>query len=209
MYQEVLSLSNAPERCSGAFCLLILIEHFLIGTYPRSHGENLGDDALSATPTGASPLTRGKPRGEGAPCVPEGLIPAHAGKTPPPSPHTPRSLGLIPAHAGENLPLSWEPPMLVGSSPLTRGKHVECEQIPRLQGLIPAHAGKTSCARGRGPFARAHPHSCGENPRLQACRALALGSSPLTRGKHGDGLLVDFQHGIIPAHAGKTRRQGR
>ena len=127
----------------------------------------------------------------------------------PPLEPRPRSLGLIPAHAGENLPLSWEPPMLVGSSPLTRGKHVECEQIPRLQGLIPAHAGKTSCARGRGPFARAHPHSCGENPRLQACRALALGSSPLTRGKHGDGLLVDFQHGIIPAHAGKTRRQGR
>ena len=28
--------------------------------HPRSRGENLGDDALSATPTGSSPLTRGK-----------------------------------------------------------------------------------------------------------------------------------------------------
>ena len=38
-------------------------------------------------------------------------------------------------------------------------------------------------------------------------QALAgFGSSPLTRGKHGDGLLVDFEHGLIPTHAGKTRR---
>ena len=123
MYQEVLSLSNAPERCSGAFCLLILIEHFLIGTYPRSHGENLGDDALSATPTGASPLTRGKPRGEGAPCVPEGLIPAHAGKTPPPiSTHTPESR----AH------------------PRSRGgKLAVVLGAAHARGLIPTHAGKT------------------------------------------------------------------
>ena len=30
------------------------------------------------------------------------------------------------------------------------------------------------------------------------------GSSPLTRGKHGDGLDVNLSAGLIPAHAGKT-----
>ena len=32
------------------------------------------------------------------------------------------------------------------------------------------------------------------------------GSSPLTRGKQVEALLVQVLHGLIPAHAGKTTR---
>ena len=48
---------------------------------PRSYGENCRARTRPKSRYGSSPLTRGKPRGEGAPCVPEGLIPTHAGKT--------------------------------------------------------------------------------------------------------------------------------
>ena len=74
----------------------------------------------------------------------------------------------------------------------------------RSPGLIPAHAGKT----GRrcppwGPTG-AHPRSCGEN-RFTICRRRpALGSSPLTRGKHRRPLRRRPEIRLIPAHAGKT-----
>ena len=173
--------------------------------HPRSRGENPVCAVIRIAWLGSPPLTRGKPVAVVVEAVPRGLIPAHAGKTPPISTHT-RSLGLIPAHAGENLPLSWEPPMLVGSSPLTRGKHVECEQIPRLQGLIPAHAGKTHREWHPRAGSKAHPHSRGENAGRTVDVLVAPGSSPLTRGK-----LIPVQgrflvERLIPAHAGKTHQ---
>ena len=54
-------------------------------------------------------------------------------------------------------------------------------------------------------IAPAHPRSRGENvlPRLPS--ADFAGSSPLTRGKRVKRAIVDGHHGLIPAHAGKTR----
>ena len=50
----------------------------------------------------------------------------------------------------------------------------------------------------------AHPRSRGENTYAGEDRNLALGSSPLTRGKRHDGHThVEFTR-LIPAHAGKT-----
>ena len=49
--------------------------------HPRSREENDYSKSVAALTAGSSPLTRGKPCREGAPCVPEGLIPTHAGKT--------------------------------------------------------------------------------------------------------------------------------
>ena len=55
----------------------------------------------------------------------------------------------------------------------------------------------------------AHPRSRGENCPLQLPAEQASGSSPLTRGKRGaDGALQRLD-GLIPAHAGKTRGEGR
>ena len=49
--------------------------------HPRSRGENEKDTVSDPVPTGSSPLTRGKPRGWKYVVDPDGLIPAHAGKT--------------------------------------------------------------------------------------------------------------------------------
>ena len=58
----------------------ILIEHFLIGTYPSSRGENRAEKAHPAFQKGSSPLTRGKQTHERDPVLFNGLIPAHTGK---------------------------------------------------------------------------------------------------------------------------------
>ena len=134
-----------------------------------------------------------------------GLIPAHAGKTGsqpqvsvPPSAH-PRS-------RGENLAWAVEGARGYGSSPLTRGK-LPGENDPRTRaGLIPAHAGKTSRSQGRCDQIAAHPRSRGENKPKNDAGIQGAGSSPLTRGKRfgvGAGLRIVR---LIPAHAGKTRR---
>ena len=95
-----------------------------------------------------------------------------------------------------------------GSSPLTRGKLVTATiSILKLR-LIPAHAGKTVSVRGGGFVAWAHPRSRGENIRPEGGSPSVRGSSPLTRGKLWVSTIPTDLKGLIPAHAGKTARQG-
>ena len=72
--------------------------------------------------------------------------------------------------------------------------------------LIPAHAGKTDYPTRRLRRRRAHPRSRGENGRHSMPMLRMLGSSPLTRGKPGLMVGRTQRLGLIPAHAGKTRR---
>ena len=55
---------------------------------------------------------------------------------------------------------------------------------------------------------RAHPRSRGENASFCGRRRLSRGSSPLTRGKPCSMCRRASSVGLIPAHAGKTARQG-
>ena len=152
---------------------------------------------------GSSPLTRGK-RGEATGLREDaGLIPAHAGKTCR-SRQVQPGVSVHPHSCGENSPASGVRTRFQGSSPLTRGKHVECEQIPRLQGLIPTHAGKTNPSPGAVSRRTAHPRSCGENPIFALILKCGCGSSPLIRGKLRAGGELDGPARLIPAHAGKT-----
>ena len=96
-----------------------------------------------------------------------------------------------------------------GSSPLTRGKRVRPHQRGCARGLIPAHAGKTSSLTDRQTPRPAHPRSRGENRAAAEQAVRAVGSSPLTRGKHGNTMPLGALIGLIPAHAGKTLRQRR
>ena len=91
-----------------------------------------------------------------------------------------------------------------GSSPLTRGKRSPHASGRNGCGLIPAHAGKTRSLVSRTRRAWAHPRSRGENGGGLFGEGGALGSSPLTRGKQGDGPFRLPERGLIPAHAGKT-----
>ena len=154
---------------------------------------------------GSSPLTRGKPQVPPLLCDGFRLIPAHAGKTA----ICCAGVGEHPAHPrsrGENLTYQGVNHSHNGSSPLTRGKLDVLPEVGPVVRLIPAHAGKTRPGR-RAPGPRtAHPRSRGENARLSSWKIWPVGSSPLTRGKRMYHTFYVGAFGLIPAHAGKTRK---
>ncbi len=173
--------------------------------HPRSHGENMGLPIGYVSTPGSSPLTRGKRASgwHGASCG--GLIPAHAGKTDQRGARG-STRAAHPRSRGENGRCSLSFSLLRGSSPLTRGKRglvVACEVGARL---IPAHAGKTPYGTTPHLQSGAHPRSRGENSASALAFSRPHGSSPLTRGKLPRELVDVLSEGLIPAHAGKTRR---
>ena len=132
-----------------------------------------------------------------------GLIPAHAGKTPP----TVQGRSCARAHprsCGENERTPRHEVPRRGSPPLTRGKPVSGASPHAAAGLIPTHAGKTERRDRCLHPPRAHPRSRGENATLGPNRCPVSGSSPLTRGKHVGHADSLAGGGLIPAHAGKT-----
>ena len=171
--------------------------------HPRSRGENLGNHVNLGQVAGSSPLTRGKLCFIGGKLRCRRLIPAHAGKT---------VMGRFwrnhaeahPRSRGENAAISATVARQRGSSPLTRGKLAYRVKTFAQLRLIPAHAGKTRGEHGRCRAAQAHPRSRGENVSPSARRAVARGSSPLTRGKRRLTRSELAHARLIPAHAGKT-----
>ena len=137
-----------------------------------------------------------------------GLIPAHAGKTAPRKSRPPKT-GAHPRSRGENSAVLVAAIKAPGSSPLTRGKHPTPVLRASARGLIPAHAGKTPGGNTRQTAPTAHPRSRGENGEGGHPGLARVGSSPLTRGKLGNEIGVVQASGLIPAHAGKTRRSSR
>ena len=171
--------------------------------HPRSRGENGLPHWGCWLYRGSSPLTRGKPLGAQALHGAAGLIPAHAGKTCPPSLAT-ISAPAHPRSRGENSTRPHKRTIFRGSSPLTRGKPSERACASYLTGLIPAHAGKTSWRAERTQTREAHPRSRGENYIDVIPSMKGFGSSPLTRGKRGVQPGDPAARRLIPAHAGKT-----
>ena len=154
------------------------------GAHPRSRGENFSRLVMQNSPSGSSPLTRGKQGRCSSRCSQCGLIPAHAGKTRS-CPQAWRWSGAHPRSRGENHLAACLLCGVMGSSPLTRGKPLRVPRTKKHQGLIPAHAGKTESARSLRIRRGAHPHSRGENPPGGDEGQSIGGSSPLTRGKPG------------------------
>ena len=175
--------------------------------HPRSRGENHNRPRSQFMHSGSSPLTRGKRNQQGCPRARRRLIPAHAGKT-----TTGRARSSCtqahPRSRGENEFTDGTRHQIDGSSPLTRGKPGLFSYTGHQCGLIPAHAGKTRHFAGGGACHAAHPRSRGENPVRCVDGQAASGSSPLTRGKHMPSRVTPKQQRLIPAHAGKTARQG-
>ena len=130
--------------------------------HPRSRGENSDAPCVLSRGCGSSPLTRGKHLADAPHPAIDGLIPAHAGKTPARdselSPNT-----AHPRSRGENRGRSSPSFSCTGSSPLTRGKPDLHLTVGRPPGLIPAHAGKTILQHPGDISPEAHPRSRGEN----------------------------------------------
>ena len=114
--------------------------------------------------------------------------------------------GAHPRSRGENAIGALIAGLIYGSSPLTRGKPCDQPTQTPITGLIPAHAGKTRHSTADNRASWAHPRSRGENNMTAAPHCLHVGSSPLTRGKPGEGGARRSSVGLIPAHAGKTLR---
>ena len=133
------------------------------------------------------------------------LIPAHAGKTSR-GRSTARARTAHPRSRGENMQLSSAFSPVSGSSPLTRGKLPTRRISSTETGLIPAHAGKTCRPWTRRSALGAHPRSRGENLVMSVVGPAITGSSPLTRGKRAGRATGSAARGLIPAHAGKTKR---
>ena len=129
--------------------------------HPRSRGENSACKSFVLNVSGSSPLTRGKRRCDLDEAVPDGLIPAHTGKTR----AQPQHRGAIRAHPrsrGENFQIGMPRSASRGSSPLTRGKRRARCPNPGLSGLIPAHAGNTGRTTVTKLPSGAHPRSRGK-----------------------------------------------
>ena len=74
-------------------------------------------------------------------------------------------------------------------------------------GIIPAHAGLTDNGDANRADARDHPRACGAHVPAATAFVKPPGSSPRMRGSLFLRLLLWFDTGIIPAHAGLTWSQ--
>ena len=95
----------------------------------------------------------------------------------------------------------------LGSSPRMRGSLQAGSLIRNVTGIIPAHAGLTIYAAHRFLDSGDHPRACGAHEIADLNAVPDEGSSPRMRGSPGCGKARQARLGIIPAHAGLTRRR--
>ena len=151
------------------------------GAHPRLRGADGKPAPGSVWSVGSSPLTRGGlPRSAPVrwPC---GLIPAYAGRTPPPI----QTGGQHTAHPrlrGADGPAFIVGDDVEGSSPLTRGGPPSYYKEDGTERLIPAYAGRTPMAAVMPRERGAHPRLRGADSGLTVGAVQSGGSSPLTRG---------------------------
>ena len=87
-----------------------------------------------------------------------------------------------------------------------RGSQVESASGGLDTGIIPAHAGLTDPAARHGRGTGDHPRACGAHADLSEYDRAKSGSSPRMRGSLSDRSGSFDIGGIIPAHAGLTKR---
>ena len=173
--------------------------------HPHSRGENSSSCFMRASPSGSSPLARGKSSRRRPHPARKGFIPTRAGKM---------SLGLVtgsnirvhPHSRGENLSALVQALRVRGSSPLARGKCRCRDGVFVGRGFIPTRAGKIAPRAPNAQVFSVHPHSRGENRVALLSTTVTLGSSPLARGKYSMHVVQVESEGFIPTRAGKITR---
>ena len=151
-----------------------------------AHPRGCGADPLTALVRGlhpgSSPRVRGRLDNGNLHVLLQGLIPAGAGQTAPPSPCA-RVRRAHPRGCGADLPACDAWIGLPGSSPRVRGRPSPPARAPPRKGLIPAGAGQTPRVECRPGGVGAHPRGCGADSHLADAEAQGLGSSPRVRGR--------------------------
>ena len=173
------------------------------GDHPRSRGVYSRRPGDEPPARGSSPLARGLRPSRPGRVVPQWIIPARAGFTPPPGARRPaardhpRSRGVyrLEAEAGQ---------ASGGSSPLARGLPRTLGATWWRAGIIPARAGFTTTLDAFERAERDHPRSRGVYGPCSTPGSRAAGSSPLARGLHFLDTYDVEPIRIIPARAGFT-----
>ena len=175
------------------------------GIIPAHAGFTSGRVTLSLPGVGSSPHTRGLRAPRGRVHHLGGIIPAHAGfttqstRSSPKQRDHPRTRGVY----DSSLPAGT---FLLGSSPHTRGLHGSSSRPRGVRRIIPAHAGFTEDEAAAGAGVMDHPRTRGVYFSSPWKTLRSRGSSPHTRGLRSRRSSLVFLSGIIPAHAGFTRR---
>ena len=177
--------------------------HRVTPDHPRPRGEKWPPPWLTSRRRGSPPPTRGKAARRCIIRLPNGITPAHAGKSIPLKMHS--STGKDhPRPRGEKLYAARLIVVVGGSPPPTRGKACKNVAYRTQAGITPAHAGKRYGLRSASALARDHPRPRGEKERGGRRPAGAWGSPPPTRGKGAARPARTVENGITPAHAGKS-----
>ncbi len=162
---------------------------------------------MAAPATGLAPLARGRLGDRVGGFGADGTIPARAGTT-----REAELLGELwedyPRSRGDDTNIGLGSGSAVGLSPLARGRRPGRRGHRPGLGTIPARAGTTSSTTGVRAEFRDYPRSRGDDMLRLAIFLLALGLSPLARGRRRVGSDDDAVVGTIPARAGTTRSGG-
>ena len=130
--------------------------------HPRLRGGNTSTGTGLPTPSGSSPLARGKRLAMAGAVDGNGIIPACAGETVE-RVGSPVGVGDHPRLRGGNAGSRASSPFSPGSSPLARGKHLKAAMVLDIHRIIPACAGETTCPSGPPRIHPDHPRLRGGN----------------------------------------------
>ena len=181
---------------------------FSCGDHPRACGEHMYTPVCTSAWLGSSPRMRGTHTHAIISERVRGIIPAHAGNTMITAAAHPRCRDHPRACGEHQLSVHWST-SCVGSSPRMRGTRRLAGGAFHTVGIIPAHAGNTFGGLRILPRDRDHPRACGEHVKKSLEDSIRLGSSPRMRGTLGFCCAEVYHFGIIPAHAGNTRKAWR
>ena len=146
---------------------------------------------------------RGAPLRAGGGRRKQGIIPADAGSTTPPS--TTRTPNRDhPRGCGEHLIEGHHSVVKLGSSPRMRGAHPYAHHQHATAWIIPADAGSTCRRYGAWVPSQDHPRGCGEHGWSPKPPRPVGGSSPRMRGAPKPLPIPAMAPRIIPADAGST-----
>ena len=150
--------------------------------YPRACGETADCTELEFFDEGLSPRLRGNPRRHSALGIPQGTIPAPAGK-----PATSMSCRSprrdYPRACGETGPCLPRGRTVAGLSPRLRGNPRAHSGRDSCRGTIPAPAGKPPGSAGRKLQEEDYPRACGETRTVVCDTCSDRGTIPAPAGK--------------------------
>ena len=171
--------------------------------HPRIRGEHHRLGCAGDFGRGSSPHTRGAPARNRPDPTGCGIIPAYAGST--------GFRGCRPTRArdhprirGEHAEGGMGKLRQSGSSPHTRGARLPGWRRAPARWIIPAYAGSTCRLSRLDALVSDHPRIRGEHDHAGVQREKRGGSSPHTRGAHGELHDEAGLARIIPAYAGST-----